>query len=73
MSLIELIGDHGVFEAVPVSLAAAVFYLIIRVILVKNKLIARKTPVSEAAGVLLAGYIAALFMIECPSAARAFH
>lgn len=55
--------NYGVFEAVPIALAAAAVYLIIRVILLKAKVIKRKSVISETAGVLLAGYIAALLMI----------
>ena len=61
--LIDLIGSYGVFEAVPASLAAAAVYTVIRVVLIKNGLLRRKPPLSEAAGVLLAGYIAALVVI----------
>lgn len=61
-ALFDWIG-YGVPEAIPVSLAAAAVYLVIRVILIKNNVIQRKPLASEAAGVLLAGYIAALAMI----------
>lgn len=54
---------YGVYEAVPEALAAAVVYLVIRVILLKNGVVRRKSVASEIAGVLLAGYIAALLDI----------
>lgn len=63
LNIIHSAGAYGVFEAFPVSLAAAAVYLVIRVILLKKNVIKQKPPVSEAAGVLLAGYIAALLMI----------
>lgn len=55
--------NYGVFEAVPVALIAAAVYLVVRVILLKAKVVKRKSVTSEIAGVLLAGYIAALLMI----------
>ncbi len=63
LNLIAKMGVYGVFEALPVSLAAAAVYLVIRVILLKKNVIERKPLISEAAGVLLVGYIAALLMI----------
>lgn len=63
LNIIHSARAYGVFEAFPVSLAAAAVYLVIRVILLKKNVIKQKPPVSEAAGVLLAGYIAALLMI----------
>ena len=54
---------YGVFEALPVSLAAAVVYLIISVVLIKADVIKRKPTILETVGVLLVGYIAALLMI----------
>ena len=62
-NLIANAGAYGVFEALPVSLTAAAVYLVIRIVLIKTNVIKRKPLVSEAAGVLLAGYIAALLMI----------
>ena len=61
--LFDWIGGYGVREAIPVSLAAAAVYLVIRVVLIRTSVIRRKPALSEAAGVLLAGYIAALLMI----------
>ena len=61
--ILSMAENFGVFEAAPVALAAAAVYLIIRVILLKAEAIKRKSLVSEIAGVLLAGYIAALLMI----------
>lgn len=63
MRLFYLVGSYGVFEAIPAALAAAAVYLVIRVILVKTNVLMKKPLISEAAGVLLAGYIAALVMI----------
>lgn len=62
----ELIGkakDYGVFDAVPAAFAAMAVYLVIRLVLLKKNVIPRKSFVSEAAGVLLVGYLAALVMI----------
>lgn len=63
MRLFYLIRSYGIFEAIPVSLAAAVLFLVIRIILIKENGLERKPLITEAAGVLLAGYIAALLMI----------
>lgn len=61
--IISSAENYGVFEAVPVAVAAAAVYLVIRVILLKNKVLERKSVVSEIAGVLLVGYVAALLNI----------
>lgn len=62
----ELIGNaraYGVFDAVPAAFAAMAVYLVLRLVLLKKNVVSRKSFVSEAAGVLLVGYLAALVMI----------
>lgn len=61
--LIDNARAYGVFDAVPAALAASAVYLVIRFVLLKKNVISRKSFVSEAAGVLLVGYLAALVMI----------
>lgn len=73
LNIIHSAKAYGVYEALPVSLAAAAVYLIVRVVLIKANVIKRKAPVSEAAGVLLAGYIAALLMIVWISRWRSWY
>lgn len=61
--LISNVKAYGVFDAVPAAFAAMAVYLVIRLVLLKKNAIPRKPFVSEAAGALLVGYLAALVMI----------